>query len=63
VLFIFPHAIWSYLPRIQTSARGEIELQDGVQMMIDDGYKAYGLLQPPPKEWTSDLMDRPLRSS
>lgn len=51
VMYIFPHAVWNYLPRIQPSVRGEIELPDAVQMMIQDGYQAFGLLQPAPKEW------------
>jgi dTDP-glucose pyrophosphorylase len=51
VIYIFPHEIWDYLPHIKASARGEIELPDAVQMMIEEGYKAYGLLQPAPKEW------------
>lgn len=57
VLYIFPHALWNYLPRIKDSVRGEIELPDAVQMMIEDEYKAYGLLQPTPKEWTPDLIN------
>jgi dTDP-glucose pyrophosphorylase len=44
-------AIWNYLPRIQASARGELELQSAVDMMIQNGFRAYGLLQPAPKEW------------
>src|SRR5215216_1237842 len=51
VIYIFPHEIWDYLPRIKPSIRGEIELPDAVQMMIEDGYKAFGLLQSAPKEW------------
>jgi NDP-sugar pyrophosphorylase family protein len=51
VMFIFPPAIWKYLPRVEPSPRGEIELQSAVQMMINDGYKAYGVLQPAPDEW------------
>jgi dTDP-glucose pyrophosphorylase len=54
VMYIFPHAIWTYLLRIKPSVRGEIELPNAVQMMIEDGYKAYGLLQPAPKEWTPE---------
>lgn len=54
ILFIFPSAIWEYLPRIKPSPRGEIELQSAVDAMIQDGYRAYGLLQPAPKEWTPD---------
>ncbi|HEX5837692.1 MAG TPA: nucleotidyltransferase family protein [Anaerolineales bacterium] len=52
ILFILPPAIWEYIPRIQPSSRGEIELQTAVQMMIDDGFQAYGLLQPAPEEWS-----------
>ncbi|HSK66716.1 MAG TPA: nucleotidyltransferase family protein [Anaerolineales bacterium] len=51
VLFIFPPAIWEYIPRIQPSPRGELELQDAVQMMIDDGFQTYGVLQLAPEEW------------
>ena len=56
ILFIFPAAIWDYLPRVMPSPRGEIELQSAVQRMIEDGYKAYGLLQPAPQEWTPELI-------
>jgi NDP-sugar pyrophosphorylase family protein len=51
VMFIFPPAIWEYLPRLQPSPRGEIETQAAIQMMIDDGYKTFGLLQSAPEEW------------
>jgi dTDP-glucose pyrophosphorylase len=51
ILFIMPSQIWEYLPRIQPSPRGEIEMQAAVQMMIEDGYKAFGLLQPTADEW------------
>jgi dTDP-glucose pyrophosphorylase len=51
VMFIFPPAIWDYLPKIQPSTRGEIETQEAVQMMIDDGFQVFGLLQPAPQEW------------
>jgi NDP-sugar pyrophosphorylase family protein len=51
VLLIFAPAIWEYLPKTKPSPRGEIELQSAVQMMIDDGYRAYGVLQPAPDEW------------
>ena len=55
VMYIFPHAIWRYLPRIKLSVRGEIELPDAIQMMIKDDYKAFGLLQPVPLEWKPDF--------
>ena len=57
ILFIFPSTIWDYLPRIKPSERGEIEMQSAVQMMIEDGFKAYGLLQPAPQEWTPELIE------
>jgi NDP-sugar pyrophosphorylase family protein len=60
ILLIFPSAIWEYLPKIKPSPRGEIEMQSAVQRMIEDGYKAYGLLQPAPQEWTPDLINNPV---
>lgn len=51
ILFIFPSAIWEYLPKLKPSLRGEIEMQSAVQMMIEDGYKAFGVLQSAPQEW------------
>jgi dTDP-glucose pyrophosphorylase len=51
ILFIFPPQIWEYLPQVKPSERGEIEMQSAVQKMIEDGYKAYGLLQSTPEEW------------
>jgi len=56
VMFIFPPAIWKYLPEVKPSPRGEIELQSAVQRMIEDGYRLVGLLQPAPQEWTPELM-------
>jgi NDP-sugar pyrophosphorylase family protein len=58
ILFIFPSAIWEYLPKVQPSPRGEIEMQSAVQMMIQDGYKAFGLLQPAPREWTPEFIKK-----
>jgi dTDP-glucose pyrophosphorylase len=58
ILFIFPSAIWEYLSKIQPSPRGEIEMQSAVQMMIEDGYKAYGLLQPAPQEWAPEYIKK-----
>jgi len=55
ILFIFPSAIWEYLSKVKLSPRGEIEMQSAVQMMIEDGFKTYGLLQPAPQEWAPEL--------
>jgi UDP-N-acetylglucosamine diphosphorylase / glucose-1-phosphate thymidylyltransferase / UDP-N-acetylgalactosamine diphosphorylase / glucosamine-1-phosphate N-acetyltransferase / galactosamine-1-phosphate N-acetyltransferase len=56
IMFIFPPAIWKYIQKVVPSPRGEIELQSAVQRMIEDGYKAYGLLQPAPQEWTPEII-------
>ena len=56
ILFIFPSAIWEYLAKVKPSERGEIEMQSAVQMMIEDGYKTFGLLQPAPQEWTPEFI-------
>ena len=56
-MFIFPPEIWEYLPGIQPSLRGEIELQSAVNMMIDNGFKAFGLLQQAPEEWKKEFME------
>ncbi len=58
IMFILPFPIWDYLPKIKPSARGEIEMQSAVQMMIEDGYKAYGVLQPAPQEWTPQFTEK-----
>jgi NDP-sugar pyrophosphorylase family protein len=52
ILFILPPQLWDTLPRIQPSARGEIEMQAAVQRLIDDGFQAFGVLQPAPEEWS-----------
>jgi len=62
ILFILPSRIWEYLPKIQPSPRGEIEMQSAVQMMIEDGFKTYGLLQPAPQEWTLEFIEKVKRS-
>ena len=51
ILFILPPQLWKYLARLQPSPRGEIEMQAAVQRMIEDGFQAFGLLQPAPEEW------------
>ena len=51
VLFILPPQFWKYIPNVQPSPRGEIEMQSAIQQMIDDGFQAFGLLQSAPEEW------------
>ena len=43
-LYIFRPSLLDYLPRVSLSPRGEYELQDAVQMLIDDRGGVYGLL-------------------
>jgi hypothetical protein len=33
-------------------------MQSAVQMMIEDGYRAFGLLQPAPQEWRPEMLDQ-----
>jgi glucose-1-phosphate thymidylyltransferase len=35
-VYVFSRAIFDYLPRVRPSPRGELELQDAIQMMIND---------------------------
>jgi NDP-sugar pyrophosphorylase family protein len=51
ILFILPPQIWEYLPKVSPSERGEIEMQSAIDRMIQDGFKAVGVLQSAPEEW------------
>jgi len=42
-LYVFTHKLLDYLPRVQPSARGEYELQDAIQMMIEDAGRVTGV--------------------
>jgi len=54
IMFILPPQIWDYLSRVTPSERGEIEMQSAVQMMIEDGFRSFGLLQKAPEEWDAE---------
>jgi dTDP-glucose pyrophosphorylase len=54
ILFILPLQVWEYLPKVKPSERGEIEMQAAIDRMIQDGFKAVGVLQPVPKEWKAE---------
>lgn len=43
-LYVFTRRILDYLPRVPRSPRGEYELQDAIQMLIDEGGKVRGVL-------------------
>jgi dTDP-glucose pyrophosphorylase len=51
ILFILPPQIWEYLQKVKPSERGEIEMQSAIDKMIQDGFKAVGVLQSAPEEW------------
>jgi NDP-sugar pyrophosphorylase family protein len=42
-LYIFTPRILGYLPQVAVSARGEYELQDAIQMLVDHEYVVHGL--------------------
>ena len=56
ILFILPPQIWEYLPKLKPSERGEIEMQSAINRMIQDGFKAVGVLQSAPEEWKPSLL-------
>lgn len=58
ILFILPPEMWEYLPNVEASPRGEIEMQSAIQMMIENQYKAFGLLQTAPREWTPEFTEK-----
>lgn len=58
ILFILPPQIWEYLPNVSPSERGEIEMQAAIDHMIQDGFKAVGVLQPAPQEWSPEFIEK-----
>jgi NDP-sugar pyrophosphorylase family protein len=56
ILFILPPQIWEYLPKVKPSERGEVEMQAAIDRMIQDGFKAVGVLQSAPEEWRPSLL-------
>ncbi|MFN8412686.1 MAG: nucleotidyltransferase family protein [Anaerolineales bacterium] len=56
ILFILPSTIWDVLSKVKPSPRGEIEMQSAIDVLIQNGTKAYGLLQPAPLEWTKEFI-------
>ena len=45
-LHIYPPSLADYLPRVGLSVRGEYELTDVIAMMIEDGFKVMGKVEP-----------------
>jgi NDP-sugar pyrophosphorylase family protein len=53
LIFILPGDAVNYLPTMTRSPRGEFEIQDIVNQMLQEGYAARGLVQERPREWSS----------
>jgi NDP-sugar pyrophosphorylase family protein len=51
LVYILPPALWDVLPQVPPSSRGEVELPSAVNLLIEKGFVAKGLLQPTPREW------------
>jgi dTDP-glucose pyrophosphorylase len=45
-LHIYPPSLVDYLPRVQLSSRGEYELTDVIALMIGDGLRVMGRIEP-----------------
>ena len=58
-LYIFPPSLADYLTRVDLSVRNEYELPDVITMMIDDGLKVMGKVEPAAPNLTSqrDLLN------
>ncbi len=55
LIYILPPAIWDVLPKLKPSLRGELELPAAVNLLLEAGMTAYGLLQPSPSEWSPEF--------
>jgi NDP-sugar pyrophosphorylase family protein len=55
LIYILPPEIWAALPDLEPSARGELELPAAVNLLLEAGMSAYGLLQPAPLEWSPQI--------
>ena len=49
--FVLPGAIVDYLAHMKPSPRGEFEIQNVLNQMLNDGYTASGCVQETPQEW------------
>jgi len=56
LVYVLPPQIWEVLPDLQPSPRGELELPGAVNLLLEAGMTAYGLLQPTPAEWSPQMM-------
>lgn len=63
-LYVFDPALLGYLGQVEKSSRGELELQDAIQLMIDEVGSLTGILTPWRLEMTAppDLLEVNLRA-
>ena len=55
LMFVLPATVKTYLQDVKQSSRGEFEVQDAINAMLDAGYEGRGLLQETPKEWGPEM--------
>ncbi len=55
LIYILPPRIWEVLPLVPVSPRGEVELPSAVNLLLESGSTALGLLQPTPGEWQPEM--------
>lgn len=56
LIYLLPPQIVPLLADLTPSPRGEIELQQGVNQLLQNGMVGMGLLQPVPDEWHAGLL-------
>ena len=52
LIYILPPEVRHYLDKVSLSPRGEFDLPEVLDLMIEAGFTAKGLLQKAPKEWS-----------
>ena len=55
LIFVLPGSTSDYLEKMRRSPRGEFEIQDVINRMLDEGYTASGLVQEAPRQWSAAL--------
>lgn len=53
LIFVLPGSTTGYLNRLRRSPRGEFEIQDVINRMLEAGHTADGLVQKAPRQWTA----------
>jgi len=53
LIFVLPGSTTNYLEKLRRSPRGEFEIQDVINRMLEEGYTASGLVQEAPRQWSA----------